>query len=152
MTNIHDLTNLLRDVRSEYQTAWQKAEEERKQELATLQRDYVRNTPTYAAKEKEIQLNYEVSIVAAREKAAKKTAEEIEELKAWEQARIGRIDETALSKNLKSMRFGESLSQRRNCKKCLQKTAGVTTGYKKRLAHWQRKTESRLQSYHLTPR
>ena len=98
MTNIHDLTNLLRDVRSEYQTAWQKAEEERKQELATLQRDYVRNTPTYASKEKEIQLNYEVSIVAAREKAAKKTAEEIEELKAWEQARIGRIDETALSK------------------------------------------------------
>lgn len=98
MTNIHDLTNLLRDVRSEYQTAWQKAEEERKQELATLQRDYVRNTPTYAAKEKEIQLNYEVSIVAAREKAAKKTAEEIEELKAWEQARVSRIDETALSK------------------------------------------------------
>lgn len=98
MTNIHDLTNLLGDVRSEYQTAWQKAEEERKQELATLQRDYVRNTPTYAAKEKEIQLNYEVSIVAAREKAAKKTAEEIEKLKAWEQARVSRIDETALSK------------------------------------------------------
>ena len=54
MKNIHDLTNLLRAVRIDYQETYKKAVETKKQELATLQRDYVRNTPTYAAKEKEI--------------------------------------------------------------------------------------------------
>lgn len=98
MTNIHDLTNLLRAVRIEYQETYKKAVETKKQELATLQRDYVRNTPTYAAKEQEIEFNFDVAIVNARARAADKTSEEIEDLKAWELARVGRIDEAALAK------------------------------------------------------
>lgn len=98
MTNIHDLTNLLRAVRIEYQEAYKKAVETKKQELATLQRDYVRNTPTYAAKEKEIEFNFDVAVVDARARAADKASEEIEDLKAWELSRVGRIDEAALAK------------------------------------------------------
>ena len=96
MRNIHDLTNLLRAVRIDYQETYKKAVETKKQELATLQRDYVRNTPTYAAKEQEIQFNFDVAAIKARERAAKKASEEIEDLREWEKARVGRIDETAL--------------------------------------------------------
>lgn len=98
MRNIHDLTNLLRAVRIDYQETYKKAVETKKQELATLQRDYVRNMPTYAAKEQEIQFNFDVAAIKARERAAKKASEEIEDLREWEKARVGRIDETALSK------------------------------------------------------
>lgn len=105
MRNIHDLTNLLRAVRIDYQETYKKAVETKKQELATLQRDYVRNTPTYAAKEQEIQFNFDVAAIKARERAAKKASEEIEDLREWEKARVGRIDETALSK-INSLRGG----------------------------------------------
>lgn len=98
MTNIHDLTNLLRAIRIDYQHTFKQALETKKQELATLQRDYVRNTPTYAAKEKEIEFNFDVAVVQARQKAAEKASEEIEDLRQWEKARVGRIDEVALSK------------------------------------------------------
>ena len=58
MRNIHDLTNLLRAVRIDYQETYKKAVETKKKELATLQRDYVRNTPTYYAKKQENQYNF----------------------------------------------------------------------------------------------
>ena len=109
MRNIHDLTNLLRAVRIDYQETYKKAVETKKQELATLQRDYVRNTPTYAAKEQEIQFNFDVAAIKARERAAKKASEEIEDLREWEKARVGRIDETALSK-INSLRGGVPLT------------------------------------------
>ena len=69
MKNIHDLTNLLRAVRIDYQETYKKAVETKKQELATLQRDYVRNTPTYAAKEKEIEYNFDMAVVKADRKS-----------------------------------------------------------------------------------
>ena len=98
MKNIHDLTNLLRAIRIDYQHTYKQALETKKQELATLQRDYVRNTPTYTAKEKEIEFNFDVAVVKARAKAAEKAGEEIEDLRQWELARVGRIDEAALNK------------------------------------------------------
>lgn len=98
MKNIHDLTNLLRAVRIDYQETYKKAVETKKQELATLQRDYVRNTPTYAAKEKEIEYNFDIAVVKARARAADQASEEIEDLRQWELARVGRIDEAALNK------------------------------------------------------
>lgn len=98
MTNIHDLTNLLRAIRVDYQESYKKALETKKQELATLQRDYVRNTPTYAAKEKEIEYNFDMAVVKARAQAADQASEEIEDLRQWELARVGRIDEAALNK------------------------------------------------------
>lgn len=98
MKNIHDLTNLLRAVRIDYQETYKKAVETKKQELATLQRDYVRNTPTYAAKEKEIEYNFDMAVVKARAQAADQASEEIEDLRQWELARVGRIDEAALNK------------------------------------------------------
>lgn len=98
MTNIHDLTNLLRAIRIDYQETYKKAAETKKRELATLQRDYVRNTPTYTTKETEIEYNFDIAVVKAMAKAAEKASEEIEDLRAWERARVSRIDETALSK------------------------------------------------------
>lgn len=98
MKNIHDLTNLLRAVRIDYQETYKKAVETKKQELATLQRDYVRNTPTYAAKEKETEFNFDVVVVKARAEAAEKASEEIEDLRQWELARVSRIDEAAINK------------------------------------------------------
>lgn len=98
MKNIHDLTNLLQVIRIDYQHTYKQALETKKQELETLQRDYIRNTPTYAAKEKEIEFNFNVAIVKAMEEAAKKASEEIEDLRAWEKSRVGRISEGALSK------------------------------------------------------
>lgn len=98
MTNIYDVTNLLRSIRVNYQTAYNEAVKKKKKELEILDRDYRSGSPTYAAKKKEIELDCEAAIVIAREKAAKKASEEIEDLKAWELSRVGRIDETALSK------------------------------------------------------
>jgi len=98
MKNIHDLTNLLRAIRVDYQHTYKQALETKKQELATLQRDYVRNSPTYTAKEKEIEYNFDMAVVKARARAADQASEEIEDLRQWELARVGRIDEAALNK------------------------------------------------------
>lgn len=98
MTNIYDVTNLLRSIRVNYQTAYNEAVKKKKKELEILDRDYRSGSPTYAAKKKEIELDCEAAIVIAREKAAKKASEEIENLKAWELSRVGRIDEVAVNK------------------------------------------------------
>lgn len=98
MKNIHDLTNLLRDVRSRYQAEFIDATETEKKELEILNRDYKINSPTYNAKKQEIQLACDIAIIKAREKAAKKAAEEIEDLKQWERTSVGIINTDALSK------------------------------------------------------
>ena len=77
MKNIHDLTNLLRAIRIDYQTAYDKAIETKEKELKVLKRDYVPNSPTYSQKEKEIELNCEAEIILARERAARQASEEI---------------------------------------------------------------------------
>lgn len=98
MTNIYDLTNLLRDVRSRYQAEYIDATEIEKKELAILDRDYKVGSPTYTAKKQEIQLACDMAIVAAREKAAKKAAEEIEGMKEWERTSVGIINTELLAK------------------------------------------------------
>lgn len=98
MTNIYDLVNLLRDVRSRYQAEYIDAMETEKRELAILDRDYKVGSPTYTAKKQEIQLVCDMAIVAAREKAAKKAAEEIESMKEWERTGVGTINTEALAR------------------------------------------------------
>lgn len=98
MTNIYDLTNLLRDVRSRYQAEYIDATETEKKELAILDRDYKVGSPTYTAKKQEIQLACDMAIVAAREKAAKKAAEEIEGMKEWERTSVGIVNTELLAK------------------------------------------------------
>lgn len=98
MTKINDLVNLLRDVRDIYQASWIDAEETKKKELAILERDYKKGSLTYKAKKQEIELNFDVAIVAAREKAAKRAAEEIESMKEWERTSVGIINTELLSK------------------------------------------------------
>ena len=98
MTNIYDLTNLLRDVRRCYQKEYQEAMQEEKEELEVLNRDFKFGSPTYIAKKQEIQFKCDIAIVKAREKAAKKAAEEIEDLKERELAGVSIINETALAK------------------------------------------------------
>lgn len=98
MTNIYDLTNLLRDVRTCYQAEYNDATEAEKKELEVLERDYKAGTPTYTAKKEEIQLACDIAIIKAREKAAKKAAEEIEDLKQWERTSVGIINTEALSR------------------------------------------------------
>lgn len=98
MTNIYDLTNLLRDVRSRYQAECIDATEMEKKELAILDRDYKVGSPTYTAKKQEIQLACDMAIVKAREKAAKKAAEEIESMREWERTGVGTINTEALAR------------------------------------------------------
>lgn len=98
MTNIYDLTNLLRDVRSRYQAEYIDATEMEKKELAILDRDYKVGSPTYTAKKQEIQLACDMAIVKAKEKAAKKAAEEIESMKEWERTGVGTINTEALAR------------------------------------------------------
>lgn len=98
MTNINDLTNLLRDVRSRYQADFINAMENEKKELEILKRTMIPNTPEYKNKEQEIQFACDIAIIKAREKAAKKATEGIEELREWEQTGVSTINETALTK------------------------------------------------------
>lgn len=98
MTNIYDLTNLLRDVRSRYQAEYIGAMETEKKELSILDRDYKIGSPTYTAKKQEIQLACDMAIIKAREKAAKKAAEEIESMKEWERTSVGIINTETLAK------------------------------------------------------
>lgn len=98
MKNIYDLTNLLRDVRSCYQAEYIDATETEKKELEVLERDYKAGSPTYTAKKEEIRLACDIAIIKAREKAAKKVAEEIEDLKHWERTSVGIINTEALSR------------------------------------------------------
>lgn len=98
MTNIYDLTNLLRDVRSRYQAEYIDAMETEKKELSILDRDYKIGSPTYTAKKQEIQLACDMAIIKAREKAAKKAAEEIESMKEWERTSVGIINTETLAK------------------------------------------------------
>ncbi|MDE5977780.1 MAG: hypothetical protein K2G70_04875 [Turicibacter sp.] len=98
MKNIHDLTNLLRDVRRHYQAEFIDATEIKKRELELLKSGYIPGSKPYVEKEQEIQLNYDAAIVKAREKAAKKASEEIEDLKQWERTSVGIINTEALSR------------------------------------------------------
>lgn len=98
MTNIHDLTNLLREVRKTFQMAFVDAEETRKKELETLNAGYIKGSEIYRAKEEQIELDYDVAIVKARKEAAEKAGEAIEDLREWEISRVGRIDEVSLAK------------------------------------------------------
>ena len=98
MTNIYDLTNLLREVRSRYQAEHIDAMETEKKELSILDRDYKIGSPTYTAKKQEIQLACDMAIIKAREKAAKKAAEEIESMKEWERTSVGIINTETLAK------------------------------------------------------
>ncbi len=98
MTNIHDLVNLLRDVRNCYQTEYNEALKKQEAEFTILDRDYRANSPTYTAKKQEIQLACDIAIIEARKKAAKKATEEIQELREWEQTGVSTINEAALTK------------------------------------------------------
>ena len=98
MTNIYDLTNLLRDVRSQYQAEYIDATEQKKKEIEVLDRDYKAGSPTYNAKKQEIQLACDMAIIKAREKAAKKAAEEIESMREWERTGVGTINTEALAR------------------------------------------------------
>ena len=98
MTNIYDLTNLLRDVRSRYQAEYIDATEMEKKELAILDRDYKVGSPTYTEKKQEIQLVCDMAILKAKEKAAKKAAEEIESMREWERTGVGTINAEALAR------------------------------------------------------
>lgn len=98
MTNIYDLTNLLRDVRSRYQAEYIDAMETKKKEFKILDRDYKADSPTYTAKKQEIQLACDMAVIAAREKAAKKAAEEIESMKEWERTGVKTINTEALAR------------------------------------------------------
>ena len=98
MTNIYDLTNLLREVRSRYQAEHIDAMETNKKELATLKRTMIPGTPEYENKKQEIQLACDMAIIKAREKAAKKAAEEIESMKEWERTSVGIINTETLAK------------------------------------------------------
>lgn len=97
-TNVYDLVNLLRDVRSRYQAEFIDAMETEKKEFAILDRDYKVGSPTYTAKKQEIQLACDMTIVKARKKAAKKAAEEIESMKEWERTGVGTINTEALAR------------------------------------------------------
>ena len=96
--NIYDLTNLLRVLRSKFQTDWNNAEEKKKDALKTLKETMIPNTPVYKQKEKEIKFDFEAAIVLARIEAAEKAAEAFEDLRQRELARLERIDEEALAK------------------------------------------------------
>ncbi len=98
MTNIYDLTNLLRDVRSRYQAAFIDATESKNQQLELLRSGYIPGSKPYMEKEKEIELDFDVAIVAAREKAAKRAVEEIENMKEWERTGVGTINTEALAR------------------------------------------------------
>lgn len=98
MTNIYDLTNLLRDVRSRYQAEYIDATETKKKELATLKRTMIPSTPEYENKKQEIQLACDMAIIKAREKAAKKAAEAIEDMKEWERTGVRTINTEALAR------------------------------------------------------
>lgn len=98
MTNIYDLTNLLRDVRSRYQAEYIDATETKKKELARLKRTMIPNTPEYENKKQEIQLACDMAILKAKEKAAKKAAEEIESMKEWERTSAGIINTETLAR------------------------------------------------------
>lgn len=98
MTNVHDLMNLLKNIRSCYQSDYKKAIKEKESELAKLKRTMIPNTPEYKNKEQEIQLACDIAIIKAREKAAKEGTEAIEELREWEQTGVSTINETALTK------------------------------------------------------
>ncbi len=98
MTNIYDLVNLLRDVRSRYQVEFVDITETKKKELEILKSGYIPGSKPYMEKEREIQLNFDIAIVEAREKAAKKAAEAIEDMKEWELTGVSTINETALAR------------------------------------------------------
>lgn len=98
MTNIYDLTNLLRDVRSRYQAEYIDATETKKKELATLKRTMIPSTPEYENKKQEIQLACDMAIIKAREKAAKKATEAIEDMKEWERTGVRTINTEALAR------------------------------------------------------
>lgn len=96
MKNINDLVNLLQEVRSQYQAEYIDATEIKKKEFETLKRIMIPGTPEYAKKQQEIELDFDVAVVAAREKAAKKATEEIEDLKQWELSTVERVDKQSL--------------------------------------------------------
>ena len=98
MTNIYDLTNLLREVRSRYQAEHIDAMETNKKELATLKRTMIPGTPEYENKKQEIQLACDMAIIKAREKAAKKATEAIEDMKEWERTGVRTINTEALAR------------------------------------------------------
>lgn len=98
MTNIYDLTNLLREVRSCYQTEFVSAAETKKKELELLKSGYIPGSKPYLEKEQEIEFNFDTAIVKAREKAAKKAAEAIESMKEWERTGVKIINTEALAR------------------------------------------------------
>lgn len=98
MTNIYDLTNLLREVRSRYQVKFVDAAEIKKKELELLKSGYIPGSKPYLEKEQEIELNFDVAIVKAREEAARKATEAIENMKEWERTGVGTINTEALAR------------------------------------------------------
>ena len=98
MTNIYDLTYVLKEVSEVFQATVVDAEKTKKEELEVLEKGYIPNSEPYKEKQAQIELDYDVSIVKARKKAAEKAGEAIEELRDWEISRVGRIDEVALAK------------------------------------------------------
>lgn len=98
MTNIYDLTNLIREARANFQAKVIDAEEIKKRELQSLKSDYIPGSKTYRAKETEIEHTYTQSIINARAKLAEAVTDEIESLKEFEIAKVGRIDADNMAK------------------------------------------------------
>lgn len=98
MTNIYDLTNLIREERAKFQARMIDTEETKKRELESLKSDYIPGSKTYRAKEVEIEQTYTRSIVNARAKLAEAITEEIESLREFELAKVGRIDADNMAK------------------------------------------------------
>lgn len=93
MTNIFDLTNVIRDERSMFQARIIDANETKKEESKNMKANYIPGSPGYAAKTKEIEEEYTKQIIAARQQFAETVTNEIESLKAFEVARVQRIDQ-----------------------------------------------------------
>lgn len=98
MTNIYDLTNLIREARTAFQAKIIDAEQIKKRELESLKSDYIPGSKTYQAKQAEIEQTYTQAVINARSKLAEAVTGEIQSLKQFEVARVGRIDADVMEK------------------------------------------------------
>lgn len=98
VSKIEDLTNLLREIRQDFQAAIIIAEEDRKKELEALKKGYIPNSEPYEQKKKQIELDYDMKVVQARANAADTAREAFEDLREWEIQKVQRIDTEALAK------------------------------------------------------
>lgn len=95
---IKDVTNKLAKIRAEYQSAYQKATEEKTAGMKRLASDFILNSQSYMQEKERIEFDFQVAIVKAQAKAAKEGGKEIDALRQQELSGIGRIDADAMSR------------------------------------------------------